>query len=133
MREDWSAYGCGGSMQMFRPITECYTELQRMNIPVWAKFISKYCKDMLSLNQETSVCTSAELNQYFKPWARDHFEHFKVTHNTLGTPLGRYDKIGSATTGVNKDRNGGTSKYKITWSVLRDYMRSQNLFDDEIF
>ena len=120
-------------MQMFRPVTDCYTELQRMNIPVWAKWLSKYCKEHITRGAERSVCFSSELNKLFKEWAKEHFENFKVTQNTLGTPLGRFDKIGSATSGVTRDRGGGTSKYTITWSVLKDYMKSQNMFDDEAF
>ena len=133
MREDWSAYGSGKSMQLFRPITECYTELQRINIPVWAKWLSKYCNDHLARGTQRSVCFSAELNKSFKEWTKDHFENFKVTQNTLGTPLGRYDKVCSDTSGVAKDRGGGTSKYTITWSVLKDYMQGKNVFDDEAF
>lgn len=119
-------------MQLFRPVTDCYKELQRINIPIWAKWLSKSCSDRITHGIERSVCLFSVLNNEFKEWAKENYEKFNVTPNTLGTPLGRYAKLGVDATGVTKYNAGGTVKYTINWECLKVHMKSQNTFDDEV-
>mmetsp|Transcript_16934 Transcript_16934/g.40651 ORF Transcript_16934/g.40651 Transcript_16934/m.40651 type:complete len:736 (-) Transcript_16934:170-2377(-) len=130
MAGDWSAYGCGTSMQNFRPLTSCYAELQRLNIPLWAKFLSHLC--LLGSGCPTGSFSGTGLIQKFREWALDNNYEVKITANTLGGELKRFAEE-SHRSGVSKKRSGGVSTYTFQWDLLETYLRDKKLFDSEVF
>ena len=130
MGGDWSAYGCGTSMQNFRPLTSCYAELQRLSIPLWAKFLSHLC--LLDSGSRMGSFTGKGLIKNFKAWALDNNFEVKITASTLGSELKRFVEE-SDRSGVSKKRSGGVSTYTFQWDLLKTYLEDKKLFDSEVF
>ena len=129
---DWSAYGCGGSMQSCRPTTACYTELQRLSIPLWARYLSKLCMGSSAGGADCKL-TGQHLIIKFKEWAQENnYDARKITANTLGGYLKTFVDD-SDKSGVSKSRSGGISVYVFKWGVLQGYLESKKLFDSEVF
>jgi hypothetical protein len=117
-------------MQNFRPVTSCYTELQRLSIPLWAKYLSRLC--MVEGARQTGSFRGSDLVTKFKEWAHDNNYDVKITANTLGGELKRFVDE-SHKSGVSKSRSGGLSTYMFKWGVLEGYLRDKKLFDSEVF
>mmetsp|Transcript_36461 Transcript_36461/g.91746 ORF Transcript_36461/g.91746 Transcript_36461/m.91746 type:complete len:726 (-) Transcript_36461:146-2323(-) len=128
---DWGTYGCGGSMQNYRPTTACYTELQRLNIPLWARYLSKLCMGN-SAGVDKGSFKGSVLVEGIKEWAQKNNYECRVTGTSLGGELKKFVED-SDKSGVSKSRNGGSSVYTFRWRLLQGYLKSKKLFDNEVF
>lgn len=106
-----------------RPQTEYYLELQRINIPNWAKFLS------WKFNQD------CRMNKYGGTELYTSYKHY--------TEYGGYDAITSTAFGlkikpyigegkpIEKVKSHGVMKYAIDWDALKEQMTKEKLWDDE--
>jgi hypothetical protein len=132
MAGDWSEYGCGreGGMQNHRPKTAIYEEIQRLNIPVYAKFLSMQCLKGLASGQQEARITAAFLKSSLQDWSKINHPQEKINGHTLSVPLNRMTKTPG--TGITFSKPGGYATYKFKWVELKSYMEKDNLFDDEV-
>ena len=103
-----------------RPITSYYKEIQRINIPNWAKFLSA-----MSINGEISYFASNFYSKY-TCWADDNgYGQSKLTQTSFALKIKKVD-------GIEIKRSNGT-KYEIDWAKIKGYLKAKNQWDDEAF
>lgn len=111
----------GSAFQLIRPITDYYKEIQRINIPNWAKYLA-----VKSVDGESEYQAS-DLFKSYTYWAdANGYGQTKLTQTGFALKIKHID-------GMVPIRKKGGMHYKIDWGMLVAYMKANNLWDEEAY
>jgi len=103
-----------------RPITSYYKEIQRINIPNWAKYVA-----VKSIDGEKE-CHANDFYRTYTYWAdASGYGQTKLTQTGFALKIKKLD-------GIEIKRSNGI-KYKFDWMKVVAYLKSTNQWDDEAF
>lgn len=108
------------NFQHVRPKTDYYKEIQRINIPNWAKYLA-----VKSVENESEYKAS-DFYRSYTYWAdASGYGQSKLSQTGFSLKIKNID-------GISKIRSDGI-KYMIDWGLMVAYMKSNNLWDEEAF
>ena len=116
----------GINFQKHRPITEYYNELQRINIPSWAKYLSSFIDSNIGLsNGYENRIDAMELYRRYKNYT-EFGGYEPITSTSFGVKLkGFYEN------GITKLRGKKGCKYEFDYDKLKDKMVQMKLYDND--
>jgi hypothetical protein len=108
------------NFQLVRPITNYYKEIQRINIPNWAKYLA-----VKSLVVETEYQAS-DFYRSYTYWAEANgYGQTKLSQTGFALKVKKID-------GITKVKND-VMIYKMDWVKVMAFMKANNLWDEEAF
>jgi hypothetical protein len=123
------------NFQAFRPNSDYYKELQRLNLHPLDRFLSFY----ISTNGQSDEfdhywnvgepdVKASNFYTCFNAWSLKRNFNTKVTNTAFGRHMSEY--FGN---GIERTRNANGYIYKIDIVKLAEYMKLQNTFDSDVF
>ena len=109
------------NLQLVRPITDYYKDLQRINTPTWAKFMS-----VIENHPEESMAIDY-YRKYVHWMERCNFKN-PLSMTGFGLKMKSFEN-----NGISKGHTRTGSKLIFDWDKIEDYMRKNKLWDDEAF
>jgi hypothetical protein len=106
-----------------RPQTEYYKELQRINIPSWAKFFSW----TYNLDYSQKTYSGVELYSAYKRYV-EYGGYEAISSTAFGMKLKLYVGEGKP---IQKVKSNGVMKYSIDWEKLKEQLQMEKLWDDD--
>ena len=109
------------NFQLIRPITDYYKEIQRINVPNWAKYLA-----VKSIEGEEEYKAS-DLYNFYTYWAdANGYGQSKLSQTGFALKIKKIN-------GIHSTRKAGGMMYNIDWVKVVAFMKAHTLWDEDAF